>query len=41
MYYGEEIGMRATDPARIEDVHDPIGKLGWPPDLSGPRFCGV
>ena len=30
MYYGEEIGMRATDPARIEDVHDPIGKLGWP-----------
>ncbi len=30
MYYGEEIGMRTTDPARIEDVHDPIGKLGWP-----------
>jgi len=22
--------MRTTDPARIEDVHDPIGKLGWP-----------
>ncbi len=32
MYYGEEIGMRTTDPARIEDVHDPIGKLGWPKD---------
>ena len=30
MYYGEELGMRTTDPARIEDVHDPIGKLGWP-----------
>jgi alpha-glucosidase len=30
MYYGEEIGMRTTDPVRIEDVHDPIGKLGWP-----------
>ena len=30
MYYGEEIGMRTTDPARIEDVHDPIGRLGWP-----------
>jgi alpha-glucosidase len=22
--------MRTTDPKRIEDVHDPIGKLGWP-----------
>lgn len=32
MYYGEEIGMRTTDPARIEDVHDPIGKRGWPKD---------
>jgi alpha-glucosidase len=30
MYYGEEIGMRTTAPVRIEDVHDPIGKLGWP-----------
>ena len=30
MYYGEEIGMRTTDPARKEDVRDPIGKLGWP-----------
>ena len=30
MYYGEEIGMRTTDPARKEDVHDPIGKIGWP-----------
>jgi alpha-glucosidase len=30
MYYGEEIGMRTTPPARVEDVRDPIGKLGWP-----------
>ena len=30
MYYGEEIGMRTTPPARVEDVHDPIGKKGWP-----------
>ncbi|MDE3063085.1 MAG: alpha-glucosidase [Acidobacteriota bacterium] len=32
MYYGEELGMRTTDPARIEDVHDPIGRRGWPKD---------
>jgi len=30
MYYGEEIGMRTTEPARKEDVQDPIGKIGWP-----------
>jgi alpha-glucosidase len=30
MYYGEEIGMRTTIPARKEDVQDPIGKIGWP-----------
>ena len=30
MYYGEELGMRTTDPTRVEDVHDPIGKIGWP-----------
>ena len=30
MYYGEELGMRTTEPVRIEDVHDPIGKIGWP-----------
>jgi alpha-glucosidase len=32
MYYGEELGMRTTDPARKEDVKDPVGKLGWPVD---------
>jgi alpha-glucosidase len=30
MYYGEEIGMVTTPPARQEDVKDPIGKMGWP-----------
>jgi len=30
MYYGEEIGMRTTPPARKEDVQDPFGKIGWP-----------
>ena len=30
MYYGEELGMTTTPPTRIEDVHDPIGKIGWP-----------
>jgi alpha-glucosidase len=30
MYYGEELGMRTTPPTRVEDVHDPIGKKGWP-----------
>lgn len=30
MYYGEEIGMRTTPPARKEDVKDPIGEIGWP-----------
>ena len=30
MYYGEEIAMVNNDPRRVEDVLDPIGKLGWP-----------
>jgi alpha-glucosidase len=30
LYYGEEIGMRNSDPKRIEDVRDPQGKVGWP-----------
>jgi alpha-glucosidase len=30
MYYGDEIGMSTTPPARKEDVKDPIGILGWP-----------
>jgi len=30
LYYGEEIGMRTTEPTRKEDVQDPIGKIGWP-----------
>lgn len=30
LYYGEEIGMKTTPPARREAVRDPIGKTGWP-----------
>lgn len=30
LYYGEEIGMENNDPTKVEDVKDPIGKLGWP-----------
>jgi alpha-glucosidase len=32
MYYGQELGMATTPPARKEDVKDPIGILGWPLD---------
>ncbi len=30
MYYGEELGMRTSEPTRKEDVRDPIGVTGWP-----------
>jgi alpha-glucosidase len=30
MYYGEELGMPTTPPARVEDVKDPVGITGWP-----------
>lgn len=30
MYYGEELGMVTSTPARVEDVQDPIGRIGWP-----------
>ena len=30
MYYGEELGMTTTTPTRVEDVKDPIGRIGWP-----------
>jgi alpha-glucosidase len=30
MYYGEELGMATQDPARKEDVKDPLGIAGWP-----------
>jgi alpha-glucosidase len=32
MYYGDEIGMKTTPPTRIEDVQDPVGRIGWPVD---------
>jgi alpha-glucosidase len=31
-YYGNEIGMKTTLPARKEDVKDPVGLTGWPKD---------
>ncbi len=30
LYYGDELGMINTDPARREDVMDPMGRAGWP-----------
>jgi alpha-glucosidase len=30
MYYGEELGMTTNTPAKVEDVRDPIGRIGWP-----------
>lgn len=30
MYYGDELGMKTTPPTRVEDVRDPVGKIGWP-----------
>lgn len=30
MYYGEELGMENRDPVKLEEVQDPIGKIGWP-----------
>jgi alpha-glucosidase len=30
IYYGDEIGMTTTPPARRQDVRDPIGIKGWP-----------
>ena len=29
-YYGDEIAMKTTPPARKEDVKDPVGKAMWP-----------
>ena len=29
-YYGDEIGMKTTPPARVEDVKDPVGRRYWP-----------
>jgi alpha-glucosidase len=30
LYYGEELGMVTTPPARKQDVKDPIGLVNWP-----------
>ena len=33
MYYGQEIGMTNNDPKSIDQVKDPIGKIGWPKEV--------
>jgi alpha-glucosidase len=30
IYEGQELGVEDVDPKRVEDVKDPIGRLGWP-----------
>ncbi|MCA9603878.1 MAG: DUF3459 domain-containing protein, partial [Myxococcales bacterium] len=30
LYYGDELGMVTTDPKRLADVQDPVGKRYWP-----------
>jgi len=30
IYEGQELGVVDVDPKRVEDVKDPIGRLGWP-----------
>jgi len=30
MYYGEEIGMVTTPPKTLDEVQDPVGRVGWP-----------
>jgi len=30
IYEGQELGVANVDPKRVEDVKDPIGRLGWP-----------
>jgi alpha-glucosidase len=33
MYYGQELGMSNNDPKSVNDVKDPIGKIGWPKEV--------
>lgn len=30
LYNGQELGVKNVDPERVEDVKDPIGRIGWP-----------
>jgi alpha-glucosidase len=30
IYYGEEIGMATAEPASLDEVRDPVGRLYWP-----------
>ena len=33
IYYGQELGMSNNDPKSVDDVKDPIGKIGWPKEI--------
>ena len=33
IYYGQELGMSNNDPKSVDQVKDPIGKIGWPKDI--------
>lgn len=33
LYYGQEIGMRNNDPKSVDQVLDPVGKVGWPDEI--------
>jgi alpha-glucosidase len=33
MYYGQELGMSNNDPKSLDQVKDPIGKIGWPKEI--------
>ena len=33
LYYGQEIGMRNNDPKSVDQVLDPVGKVGWPNEI--------
>src|ERR1700733_5377707 len=33
MYYGQELGMSNNDPKSVDQVKDPIGKIGWPKEI--------
>lgn len=33
IYYGQELGMSNHDPTSIEQVKDPVGRVGWPKDI--------
>jgi alpha-glucosidase len=33
IYYGQELGMSNNDPKSLDQVKDPVGKIGWPKEI--------